>query len=557
MRRAGARWASARPEPQGCAAPQAARQAAAPASRWVRGKACAAALAVALLAAGTAGAGGTLNRSSSAEPNSLDPHIATGNTASYILYDLFMGLTTYDVNGKVVPGAAESWQISPDGLTYTFKLRDGLKWSDGSPLTSADFLYSARRVVTPATASRFASFFYPVKNARRIIRGDLPPEQLGVEAPDARTVIYRLESPAPYFLQNLASNVASPVPRQQIESLGRQWTRPGKMVSNGPFVLAEWIPNDHVTIVKNPGFFDAAAVRLDQVNWYPSANQATSLKRYLAGEIDILLNFPNEQLESLRKSIPGEVKIWPSLLLGYVLLNNAQPPFDDVRVRRALSLALDREGIVGKIVTPGSPPAYGMTAPAIEDYRRPMPDYAAKPMAQRIAEARRLLAEAGYGPDKPLAFDLVYNTLEENRRLAIAMAAMWQAVGVRASPLNRDLIALNKSARTRDFQALLYNWFATNDDPYSFLSLVETGNPSNYSGYSNPRYDSMLREANALADQSARYAKLSEAEAMMLADQPVVPVFFYVRRFLVKPYVQGFTENARGLSLSRWLDVRK
>ncbi len=514
-------------------------------------------LACALLASGIAVAGGTLNRSSSAEPNSLDPAIATGNTASYILYDLFMGLTTYDANGKIIPGAAESWQISPDGLTYTFKLRDGLKWSDGSPLTSQDFLYSARRVVTPETSSRFASFFFPVKNARRIVKGELPPEKLGVEAPDARTVIYRLESPTPYFLQNLASNVASPVPAKLVESLGRQWTRPGKMVSNGPFMLSEWVPNDHVTIVRNPHFFDAGAVRLDKVNWYPSGNQDTSLKRFLAGEIDILLNFPNEQLASLRESIPGEVKIWPGLLLGYVLLNNNWPPFSDPRVRRALSLALDRDGIVKKIVTPGSPPAYGMTPPAIEDYRHPLPDYAKTPQAQRVAEARRLLAEAGFGPDKPLAFDLVYNTLEENRRLAVAMAAMWQAIGVRASPLNRDLIALNKSARTRDFQALLYTWFATNDDPYSFLGLLETGNPSNYSGYSNPAYDAMLAAANALNDPAKRFAQLSEAEAVMLADQPVIPVFFYVRRFLVKPYVKGFTENARGLNLSRWLDVQK
>jgi oligopeptide transport system substrate-binding protein len=514
-------------------------------------------LLLAVLACAPALAGGVLNRGSSAEPNSLDPHVATGNTASYVLYDLFMGLTTFDSAGKIVPGAAESWTVSPDGLTYTFKLRAGLEWSDGSPLTSADFLYAVRRAVTPATTSRFASFFFPVKNARRVLKGELPPEQVAVEAPDPRTVVYRLENPAPYFLQTLASNVASPVPRVKIEALGRQWTRPGQMVSNGPFMLAEWVPNDHVTLVKNPNFFDAANVKLDKVNWYPSENQATSLKRYQAGEIDILLNFPNDQLPALRKSVPKEVKIWPGLLLGYVLLNNGKPPFDDPRVRLALSMALDREGIVQKIVTPGSPPAYAMTPPAVSNYQAPSPDYAGKPAAARIAEARKLLAAAGYGPDKPLAFDLAYNTLEENRRLAVAMAAMWQSIGVRASPLNRDLIALNKNARTGDFQAMLYNWFAPNDDPYSFLSLLETGNPSNYSGYSNPAYDAALVKANAMADPAQRFVALGQAEAAMLADQPVIPVFFYVRRFLVKPYVAGFAENARGLNLSRWIEVRK
>lgn len=518
--------------------------------------ALAAAFAAALLSY-PAAAGGVLSRGSSAEPNSLDPHVATGNTASYVLYDLFMGLTTFDAAGKLVPGTAESWTVSPDGLTYTFTLRPGLKWSDGSPLTSADFLYAVRRAVTPATTSRFASFFFPVKNARRVLKGELPPEQVAVEAPDPRTVVYRLESPAPYFLQTLASNVASPVPRARVEALGRQWTRPGQMVSNGPFMLAEWVPNDHVTLVKNPNFFDAANVKLDKVNWYPSENQATSLKRYQAGEIDILLNFPNDQLPALRKSVPKEVKIWPGLLLGYVLLNNRKPPFDDPRVRRALAMAIDREGIAQKIVTPGSPPAYAMTPPAVSNYQAPSPDYAGKPMAARAAEARKLLAAAGYGPDKPLAFDLAYNTLEENRRLAVAMAAMWQAIGVRASPLNRDLIALNKNARTGDFQAMLYNWFAPNDDPYSFLSLLETSNPSNYSGYTNPAYDAALLTANAMIDPAQRFLALSQAEASMLADQPVIPVFFYVRRFLVKPYVVGFAENARGLNLSRWIEVRK
>jgi oligopeptide transport system substrate-binding protein len=517
----------------------------------------AAALLLVCLAAGSAPAAGTLNRASSAEPNSLDPHVATGNTASYILYDLFMGLTTFDAAGQIAPGAAESWTIAKDGLTYTFRLRPGLKWSDGMPLTSADFLYAVRRAVTPATASRFASFFYPVKNARRSLKGEVPPAEVGVEAPDARTLIYRLEYPAPYFLSNLASNVASPVPQKRIEALGRQWTRAGQMVSNGPFQLAEWIPNDHVTLRKNPHFFDAARVRLDTVNWYPTENQATSLKRYQAGELDILLNFPNDQLESLRRSVPREVKIWPGLLLNYVLLNNRKPPFGDERVRRALALALDREGIVQKIVTPGSPPAYALTPPAVKGYTAPRPAWAKLPATQRLAEAQRLMQEAGYGPGKPLSFDLVYTTLEENRRLAVAMAAMWQRIGVRANPLNRDLIAINKAARTRDFQALLYTWFPPNDDPYSFLGLAETGNPANYSGYSNPAFDALLTRANSSPDPAQRFALFAEAEAMVLADQPVVPVFFYMRRFLVKPYVSGFEENPRGLNLSRWLGVAK
>jgi oligopeptide transport system substrate-binding protein len=499
----------------------------------------------------------TLNRASSAEPGTLDPHVATGNTASSILYDLFVGLTTFDAAGRLIPGAAESWTVSADGLTYTFKLRPGLKWSDGSPLTSADFLYGARRVVTPATASRFASFFYPVKNARKALKGEMPPDQLGVEAPDPRTLVYRLEYPAPYFLQTLAANVASPVPRKQIETLGRQWTRAGAMLSNGPYRLAEWVPNDHVALEKNPHFYDAASVRTQTVKWYPTENQATSLKRYQAGEIDILLNFPNDQLPSLKKTIPGEIKIWPGLMLNYLVLNNKRPPFNDARVRKALSISIDREGIVDKIVTPGSLPAYAMTPAAVTGYQPPVPDYAKLTREQRLAEARKLMQAAGYGPGKPLSFDLKYSTLEENRRLAVALAAMWQAIGVRATPMNLELNAVNKAARTGDFAMLSYTWFAPNDDAYTFLGLAETGSPSNYSGYSNPAFDRMLREANATLDPGRRAALLSKAEAAMLAEHPSIPVFFYVRRFLVKPYVQGFEPNPRGLNLSRWMAVAK
>jgi oligopeptide transport system substrate-binding protein len=514
-------------------------------------------IAIVCLAPAVALGARTLNRVSSAEPNSLDPHIATGNTASSILYDLFVGLTTFDAAGKLIPGAAESWTISKDGLTYTFKLRPGLKWSDGSALTSEDFVYSVRRAVAPATASRFASFFYPIKNARRALKGEVPPEQVGVEAPDAVTLVYRLEYPAAYLLQNLASNVASPVPRKQIEAFGRQWTRPGNLVSNGPFRLTEWIPNDHVTLVRNPNFFDAVRVSLDEVKWYPIENQATSLRRYLAGEVDILLNFPNDQLPSLRRNAPQEVKIWPGTLLGYVLLNNRNAPFDDRRVRQALSLSADRDAIVQKIVTPGTPAAHVLTPPAVAGYQAPVPDYARRAPEQRLTEARTLIEQAGFGPNRPITFDLVYMSIEENRRLAVALAAMWQKIGVKASPLGQDLNAINKRARTGDFQAVLYTWYPPNEDPYSFLGLVETGNPANYSGYSNRAFDDMLAKANATMDPAARFLMLSRAEAAALADQPVIPLFFYVRRFLVKPYVAGFQENSRGLNLSRWISLKK
>lgn len=496
-----------------------------------------------------------LHRGTSAEPNSLDPHIATGNSAAPILYDIGVGLTTLDAEGRVIPGAAASWTISDDGLTYTFTLRENLKWSDGSPLTADDFAYSVRRVVDPATASRFASFFFPLENAREILAGRKDPSTVGVEVTGERTLVYRLVAPTPSFLETLASNVASPVPRQVIEQHGRQWTRPGVMLTSGPYRLTEWVPNSHVQLEKNPHFYDADSVSIPVVRYYPSENQATGLRRYRAGELDILLNFPADEIGWIEQNLPGHMKVWPALAVNYLLLNLARQPFDDPRVREALAISIDREGLVERLVTPGSLAAYSLTPGAVAGYQPPRPAWADEPYAQRLERARQLLAAAGFDSRNPLRFDVTYDTLEENRRTVVALAAMWQQVGVRASPVNVEFNQLNRAARTGDFSVLRYTWFSPNDDPDTFLALVDSSNPNNYSNYSNPEYDRLLREANALKDPAARMALLAEAEAMMLADYPAIPVFFYVRRFLVQPHVEGFIANSRGLNLSRYLSL--
>ncbi|MEO7385962.1 MAG: peptide ABC transporter substrate-binding protein [Gammaproteobacteria bacterium] len=505
----------------------------------------------------TVAAPATLNRGSAAEPNSLDPHLAQGNTAGAVLYDLNVGLTTLDARARVIPGSAESWTISPDGLTYTFTLRPNLKWSDGSPLTSEDFAWSARRLVTPSTAARFASFYYPVKNARAIVRGQMPPESLGVEAPDARTVIYRLEAPAVYFLENLASNVGAPVPRQQVEKFGRQWTRPGQMLTNGPFRLAEVVPQSYIAIEKNPNFYAASTVKLDRVIYYPTQNADTSLRRYLAGELDLVFNFPGEDVAKLMAERPKEVKISPSLSVNYLVMNLGKPPFNDPRVRRALSLALDREGIVTKFLGTGYRPAWSLTPATVAGYKAPVSPAAKLPAASRLTEARKLLAEAGYGPAKPVQFEIRYESQEENRRIVVAMAAMWRAIGVQAQPVASDLNGLNKDARTGSFEMLRYTWFAPNDDPYSFLGLLETGSTGNYSKFSNPDYDAALKKANSTLDNKLRLRLLADAEALLFKDEPVIPVFYYGRRYLVKPYVGGFEPNQRAVNPSRFLSIRR
>jgi len=498
-----------------------------------------------------------LNRGTASEPGTLDPHTATGNSAAPVLYDMNVGLTAFDENGRVTAGAAESWVISDDGLTYTFTLRPDLKWSDGSPLDAQDFVYSFRRLLTPSTAARFASFFYAIRNARAIVKGEQPPEALGVSAPDARTVVVELEFPAAFLLQNLGSNPAAPVPRQSLEEHGRRWTRPGNMLSNGAYRLVEYVPQSYIELEKNPYFYAADSVQIDKVRYYPTQNLATQLNRYLAGELDVLLAFPVDKVASLRAERPDELLIWPSLGTDYFVVNTREKPFDDPRVRRAMSLAIDRDGLVAKILSPGAKAAYTLTPPAITNHEPPEPEWASRPMGERMAEARRLMAAAGYGPGNPLKLTIRYDTREETRRLVVAVSAMWRGIGVQAKSEDSDFVTLNKSARTADFQVLRYAWFAPNDDPATFLGLLDSTNPNNYSGYANPEFDRRYRDANASLDPERRIKGLQQAEAVAIADDPVIPVSFFSRRFLVKPYVKGFRENPRGLTQTRYFTLEK
>jgi oligopeptide transport system substrate-binding protein len=329
------------------------------------------------------------------------------------------------------------------------------------------------------------------------------------------------------------------------------------MLTNGPFRLAEVVPQSYIALEKNPHFYAAGDVQLERVVYYPTQNADTSLRRYLAGELDLVFNFPGEDVPQLMKERPKEVKISPSLSVNYLVMNLSKPPFSDARVRRALSLALDREGIVNKFLGTGYRPAWSITPPTVAGYQAPVAPAAKQPAAARLAEARKLLAEAGYGPGNPLKFDIRYEGQEENRRIVVAMSAMWRAIGAVAQPVASDLNGLNKDARTGNFQMLRYTWFAPNDDPYSFLGLLETNSTSNYSKYSNAAYDSALKKANATLDNKARLKLLAEAEALLFRDEPVIPVFYYGRRYLVKPYVSGFEPNQRAVNPSRYLSLRR
>ncbi len=509
------------------------------------------------LATTGASAQSVLRRGTAADAPTLDPVVAAGTLAAPIINDLFEGLLGKDPSLKLIPGSAETWTVSPDGRTYTFRLRPNLQWSDGVPLTAEDFVYSYRRMVTPAVAAPIAGQFYLVENARDIVSGKLLPEKLGISAPDPRTVVIRLSSPAPYFLDLLGNLNAVPTPRHVIEKHGKDWTRPEYMVTNGPYTLVERIPQTMTKLRKNPRYHAAATVRTEVVEWYPTQDLATSLRRFRAGELDQILNFPPDEIDRLRKEMPAALKIAQSQGVYYLVVNLRRPQFADARVRRALALAVDRQGLTDKLLRTGVKPAFSFVGPDFSNYDGIRLPEEGQSMAERQAEARRLLAAAGFGPGNPLTFEYVYDTNEENRKIAVALAAMWQAVGVRAQAVNVDFGQLNRQIRTGAFDVGRWSYFASFDDPIALLQLYSSDNASNYVGYLNPEYDRLLLESNVTADPAARRKILEKAETILLRDAPIIPIYDYVRRYLVAPEVQGWVTSGRGPTPSRYLSVKR
>ena len=412
------------------------------------------------VAAQAANAESVLRRGNGSEPHSLDPQTAEGVPESNILRDLFEGLIGEDASGNLVPGVAEKWEISADGKTYTFHLRHNAKWSDGSPLTAHDFVYGWQRAVDPATGSHYSFLLYPVKNAQKIAEGhEKDISQLGVKASDDHTLVAELEGPTPYFLGLVTHATAYPAPKAAIEKHGKKWTRPENLVSNGPFKLDNWQPNAQLTVAKSDQYWDKEAVKLDKVIYYPTENQTSDMNRYRAGEVDMTYEIPNDQIKMLRENFKDELKISSYLGTYYYGFNLTRPPFkDNPKLREALTLAIDRDIITDKVTGAGEKPAYSFVAPGINGYDNYVPEYATLDKAARIEKAKKLYEEAGYSKDKPLKVDLLYNTSENHKKIAVAVAAMWkQNLGVQTNLTNQEwkvfLNTRNEKKQTEAFRA--------------------------------------------------------------------------------------------------------
>ena len=491
-----------------------------------------------------------LRKGNGSQPQTLDPHKAEGVPSSNILRDQFVGLTSKSPDGLVIPGAAQSWDISDDGLVYIFHIRPDGRWSDGSPVTAADFEYGLKRSLDPATGSKYTKILSPIKNADAVAAGSLPLDALGVKALDEHTLRIELNTPAPYFLGLLNHSSTYPMHRASTEKWGDQVAKPGRLVSNGAYTLDEMVVQSHIKLVRNPYYWDNANTIIDEVWYYPIEDQSSELKRYRAGEIDYTNEVPNNQFKWIKKYLGDELVISPWLGIYYYGFNLTKPPFkNNPALRKALAMAVDRDILTGKVTQFGERPAYAFVPPGIQAgtgvYSPQNPEWADWPREKQLAEARRLYKEAGYSQTNPLTVELRYNTSENHKKIAIAVAAMWkQALGVKTRLVNEEWkVFLSNRKQKQVTQIFRAGWIGDYNDPMTFLELLHSEHGINDSGYDNPQYDDLLLQIAAETDANKRRRLMEQAERLMLADQPVVPLYSYVVKRLVKPYVGGVGSN--------------
>ncbi|MDY3305586.1 ABC transporter substrate-binding protein [Psychrobacter sanguinis] len=480
-----------------------------------------------------------------AEPESLDPHKVSGVPESNILRQMFVGLTTTDPDGKTIPGMAESWE-SADNKVWTFKIRDA-KWSNGDPVTAEDFVYSFRRVVDPNTASPYASYLADDKvlNAQEVIDGKVKPDALGVKALDEKTLQVTLSEPVPYFPDTLIHTSVKPVPQKVVEKFGEKWTDPANIVVNGPYKISEWQVNDKIVLERNESYYDNANTTLEKITLLAIPSSTTDVARYQAGEIDITYNeVPPEQFASLKEQLGDQLQVSPMLCTYYYEFNTVKPPFNDARVRRALALALDRNIISDKVVGQGQTPAYQLTPVATNGMQNNTPEWQSWDQAKRVEEAKKLLKEAGYSESKPLKFELLYNTNDNHKKIAVAASSLWkQSLGfVDVSLINKEWKTYLDTRRNGNYQVARAGWCGDYNEPSTFLNIVKTGNSNNQGKYSSANFDSLMTQtlkAGVTPEQRAGIYK--QAEAQLDADMPNINVYHYVSPRLIKPYVVGFS----------------
>ena len=492
----------------------------------------------------------TLLLGNGAEPEDLDPQIVTAYTDQNILLALFEGLTAIDEKtSQAIPAAARAWEVSDDGLVWTFHLREGLRWSNGEALTADDFVQSWRRMLSPALGAEYASLLYPIRNAPAFNHGSVSDlGALGISAPDPRTVRIELERPTPYVPVLVAQPPWYPVNPRVLERFGASsargtaWTRPGNLVGNGPFTLKEWTPNSRIVVARNPDYWNAGTVTLRQIAFYPTENPDTEERDFRAGQLHVTYSIPLAKIEAYRREAPGQLRVDPFLQTFFLRFNARRAPFDDPRVRRALSLAIDRDAIARRVLSGGYPPAHSFTPPDCGGYT------ARASVGLDVYQARRLLAEAGFPGGKGIPpFEVQARNDDVQPSVLEAIQEMWlRRLGVRVT-----LAALEQKTWLQNQQTLNYavstsGWAGDFLDPVTFLDLFVSGGGNNWTGWGDKAYDGMIEEAARTRDPRARLEVFQNAESYLLEKGPVAPLYFGAHSYLIQPSVKGWAPALLG-----------
>ncbi|KXU35909.1 peptide ABC transporter substrate-binding protein [Cephaloticoccus primus] len=480
------------------------------------------------------------------EPQDIDGQTVTGFPEHKIIMALSEGLLGQDPRSlEPVPGMAERWDVSADGLTYTFHLREGLKWSDGSPLLASEIVDSFRRLLSPKLAANYAYLVYNfVAGAKDYYEGRLSDfAQVGFAAPDERTFVVRLKNPTPYLPKIIAGHSSWwPVPVKVIAQYGpveekrTPWTRVGHFVGNGPFRLKEWSPNQRIVVERNPHYWDAKTVKLDEIHFYATDDIAADERLFRTGKLDLTDGLPNSKIPSYARDHPELLRRDPLLALYFYRVNVTRPPLNDKRIRRALALAIDRESLVRNVTRGGEQPAYAVSYPGTAGY------FPEAQLSGSLEEARALLAEAGYPEGRGLPkIELLYNTSENHRAIAEAVQQMWKTqLGVEVELVNQEWKVYLDRQSTGDYTLLRGGWVADYIDPHVFLEIWETGNGNNNTGWGSPEYDRLLHAALAAQNDEERYRYYQQMDAILIDELPIIPVHYYVKKVLLSPRVKGY-----------------
>ena len=497
------------------------------------------------------------------EPQDLDPQVVQGIPELHLIQALYDSLIDVDPKDlHLIPGLAKSWEISPDHLVYTFHLRENIKWSDGTPITADEYIMSWKRIISPKFASEYAYLIYNyVKGAKDYYLGKTTDfSQVGLKALDPQTLQITLAGPTPFLLKLIANHYAwHAVPIKTILKYGpldeksTAWTRPGNFVSDGPFMLKEWVPQQRIVVVRNPNYWDAANVKLDEIQFFPIDDIPAEERMFRSGQLDITQDVPNSKRDLYRKEHPDEIHIDPWLGIYYYRCNVTVPPLNDKRVRKALAIAINREELIKDVTRGGEAPAYAMSFPNDAGYT------SKAQITGTLEDARRLLAEAGYPGGRGMpTIQLIYNTNDNHKAVGEAIQEMWRRdLGVNIELQNQEWKVYLENQHTQNFQMERSGWIADYEDPNVFLEIWETGNGNNDTLWSSPEYDRLLHASLLAKDDVERYAIYQKMDAILVDECPVIPIYYYTRIYLLNPKVKGFYPNTLDTHPMKYVDIER